>query len=492
LTPRYNPPDPAAAAARLVRTLAEHAAGAGRPASLSGAVAEAPQARLEVRLQAGFPLEEVESLSHDVETWWDTETLVIEPRGGTVAADRDFLQRWRPLLGHEPRSALFTESRGSERYALLMMLPPLEGVEAGAGLPTETLFIVDVSGSMKGPSIRQAREALLAALYRLRPDDTFNLMAFSDALTEFAPTFQPASDDALARAAGWVRDLRAGGGTEIFPALQRGVELSRLGEVDRVQRIIFLTDGAVGNEDQVLRSLLADLGPVRLHTLGIGRAPNRYLMRRMADHGRGLCDFIAETAEAENRVDAFLARLDRPVMTGLSLEWEGTEPLEIYPPGLPDLHAGEPLLVSARLAAGASPGAVRLHGRTAGGPLSFEMLLDESAPRDSGVATRWARAQVASLMADLLSGSDPDSVRARIIQVSKRFHIVTRFTSLVAVEEFPSAVDEARWVRVPNALPSSAGLAQGGTHDRLLLLTGLLLSLAGGALLVMLRGARPA
>jgi Ca-activated chloride channel family protein len=477
--PRYAPPA-AQRRAVLQQAIQEMAAAL---AAKEGPV-ETPRARIEVRVQVGFPLDSLDSPSHEIRTWWDGETLMVEPSGTSVAADRDFLLRWRPQLDREPRWAVHTEERDDGSYALLMLLPPLEDAGDGSGLATETLFIVDVSGSMKGPSIRQARQALLAALDRLRPDDAFNLLAFNDHVMEFAPSFLEATEGALEEARAWVRGLGAGGGTQIFPALRHGVDLTRLQESDRVRRILFLTDGAVQNEEEVLRSILRDLGTVRLHALGIGRAPNRYLMRRMAGYGHGLCDFITDTVEAENRIDAFFARLHRPVMTDLSLEWEGREPLEVYPARLPDLHAGEPLFVSARLPRGPEAGRVTLRGQLPDGSVTFRGELQGDAPGESGVAVRWARARVSSLFQELHAGGDAEAIRREVIEVSKTFHIVTRYTSLVALEEFPSAVDHARHVRVPNALPAGS-LPRGGTMDPLLLLLAGLLA-AGGSVLLLL------
>jgi Ca-activated chloride channel family protein len=254
-----------------------------------------------------------------------------------------------------------------------------------------------------------------------------------------------------------------------------------------VRRILFLTDGAVQNEEQVLRSILDDLGAVRLHALGIGRAPNRYLMQRMAGYGRGLCEFINDLSEAEDRMDRFFARLHRPVMTDLKLEWEGAEPIAIYPSRLPDLHAGEPLFVSARLPPGNAPDRVSLRGVMQDGPVAYHGTLEGNAPDESGVATRWARAQVASLMQDLHAGGDAETIRKEVITVSHAFHIVTRYTSLVAVEEFPTAVDQARQVPVPNG----GRLPRGGTAEPLMLALAMLLITAGGTLFLLVRRREP-
>jgi Ca-activated chloride channel family protein len=453
-----------------------------------------PRATLVARLDAGVPLQAVESDSHAIVTRRDGNVLLVEPRAGSVPADRDFHLRWRPLLTSEPRSALFTEDRADGRYVLLMLLPPTENVGAGLGLPTETLFVLDVSGSMGGPSIEQARAALLAALDRLRPGDTFNILIFNHAVTAFRTGFLPAVGPDLEEARSWVRGLRADGGTRIDLALQRGLDLIKTGDPARVQRIIFLTDGGVDDEDDVLRMVRAGLGAARLHALGIGPAPNRYLMRKMAEAGRGLCEFISTTSGVDNRVDAFFARLSRPVMTDVALDWEGAASAEIYPSPLPDLHSGEPLFVSARLGPGHSVRRVLLRGRTHDGPIGFDLIAEDGNPRESGVAVRWARARVESLTDALHENADPDAVRRAVIDVSTAFGIVTRYTSLVAVEETPSASGGVRLMKVPSGIPLGSTLLgelpQGGTDEPLLFLVGILLVCSGAACVLRVLRAR--
>ena len=460
--------------------------GAGGPAdcapSIPADLSPAPRATVQARLRLEMPSEEVVSPSHTLRTWWEGETLVIEPQEGPVAMDRDFLLRWRPLIADQPASAAYVEDREDGRYALLMLVPPEERA-GGPGLPTETLFVVDVSGSMAGPSIEQARPALVAALRRLAPEDTFDVFAFNDGIRRFRGDFVAATPETVESAATWVESLEADGGTMIHPALQEGLRQLQASMDDRVQRIVLLTDGAVSNEAEVIGSLLRHLGPVRLHTLGIGCAPNRYLMRRMAAAGHGLCEFIADPATVAPRMERFLERIGRPVTTGLTLRFEGAAPDEVYPSLLPDLHIGEPLLISAKFPAGAAPGRVVLSGRTEDGELSHTLDLAADATSGSGVATRWARAKVGDLTDRLEAGADLAAIRKEVIAVATSFGIVSRFTSLVAVEDFPSALGDARATRVPSPAPRGSEivgvLPQGGTLRPLAVVVGLASILAG-------------
>ena len=443
-----------------------------------------PRAGIRVRLEAGLPLESIDSPSHRIALERKAAGAVVTLADGTVLADRDFVLRWRIRRATEPQAALFVEDRDDGRYALAMILPPTPepAGETDAGLSTETLFIVDVAGSMDGPSIVQARRALTAALARLRPDDTFNLLKFNDRYEAYREAFLAADAESVAAASEWIADLRATGGTEILPALVHGLQMMNGGDARRERRLVFLTDGAVANEEQVLAEVVARRGEERLHVIGIGSAPNRYLMRKLASVGRGLCEFLPDDEALGPRLDAFLARIDRPVMSDLDLVWDGAPPLEAYPTSLPDLHAGEPLFVSLQL--GRSHPGVRavLQGWQGNHATEVEVVVGDRAAARSGIADRWARAKVEALLDSLRDGGDPAVVRTAVIEVATEYRLVTPYTSLVAVEEFPTAEGTSRRVALASTIGAGGDLPSGGTDGPLRLCIGLAL-LATAALL---------
>src|SRR5262249_9496996 len=153
----------------------------------------------------------------------------------------------------------------------------------------------------------------------------------------------------VAEALAWVDSLEADGGTEMIPALLEALRIAQAPESGRVRRVILLTDGAIGSEDEAFAALAPRLGATRLHVIGIGPAPNAYLMSRLAHFGRGVSEFIRTPEEVHEKTVRFLARLERPVLTDLRLDWRGAPPLDTQPERLPDLFAGEPLLVSMKL-----------------------------------------------------------------------------------------------------------------------------------------------
>ena len=430
----------------------------GHASVLRSNVARHPAARVRVEIDNGAALERIETPLHVMtRTAGKDGRVVLELAGKTVLADRDFLLNWKPARTALPEIATFVETRGDERYALIMLVPPEIESPLGTGLPTETLFVIDVSSSMKGASIEQARQALSRALDRLRPEDRFNILQFNGESHTYASDFKTATAPALEQAKSWVAGIQASGGTAIYPALARAMDMIGQGAGGFASRVIFLTDGAVANEQEVLRAIAGRLGETRLHTIGIGAAPNAYLMRKMAWHGRGICEFVATLEHADNRIDAFFDRLERPVWTDLELRWDGVRAEGIAPGRLPDLHRNEPLVLSARLDS-TRGGSLTVGGWSVDGWTERTVELDRTGIENYGVALTWARAQVETLMDSLVEGADERSVRGDVIDIALAYRLVTAYTSLVAVEQYPGELTNGLEPATRQVLPSTATL----------------------------------
>lgn len=434
--------------------------------------------RLTARIDAGVPLAAVESPTHALEArrrqdgvW--TVGLAADP----VPADRDLELVWRPVRGRAPQLARFEEEAGGDRYAALLFLPPAPEA-ADPPLPRELLIVLDTSGSMQGASIDQARRAVRAALSRLHPWDRFNVIRFSD----HAEALFPASVDADARsleiADAFVARLAAGGGTRMLPALD--LALSTVPDSAAVSQLLFVTDGQVANEEELLTFLAGRLGDRRLFPVGIGSAPNSFLLTRAAELGRGSATFVGRVEEVADKMAGLFAKLERPVLADLEVAWDDpTAESEPERPG--DLYVGEPLLLVARLAQ--PDAAVRVAGRLA--EERFEWAAPAGAPTPaSGLAKLWARRRIDALEAERrLPGADRDALRAEIVSLALAHGLATAHTSFLAVEHRPSAAPGDPVARdVPTMTPAGATLPQGGTRSALGLAAALGLALAGLAL----------
>jgi len=306
----------------------------------------------------------------------------------------------------------------------------------------------------------------------------FDVLTFADDVVPFFGRFVPADPDVVGEARSRVRAQEIRGGTDILGALRAAVAYP-WPEDDRlaVPRIVFLTDGAVSNEDAVLREIVARLGNVRLHALGIGAAPNRWLLRAMAERGGGLCAFVRSDEPGESGIDRFLERVDRPVWSSPRLAWSGAVPQETYPSRLPDLHAGEAITVVARFGPGETPAGLTVAGSTPSGPVEVEVDARGTEAEPTGIGTRWARAKVDDLLGGLHEGAAEADVRPRVVAVALAHGLVTRYTARVAVETYATASRDAVRVDVPNVIV--VPLPQGGTLRPLARLAGIVCALAG-------------
>lgn len=435
--------------------------------------AAAPTVRVNVALDAGVALAGVDSPTHALKTSGSGARRQIAFVDGAVPADRDFVLEWTPLLGAMPTSSVLVEEWNGEAYAMALLLPP---AQLPHPLPRELVLVIDTSGSMEGGSITQAKAALDLALQSLRPGDRFNVIQFNSVV-------EPLFDDAVAATPGdvrlareWVAGLRADGGTEMGPALQRALAGQR--RDGYVRQVVFATDGAVDDADGLYDAVEHGLGDSRLFAVGIGSAPNAHFIERASRLGRGSSVVVRRLDEVGERMRELFAKLDRPALRDLALAWPAAA--ESYPQQLPDLYAGEPLLVVARL--GAARGELKASGASVDAPWSASLRLDRATPA-SGIARLWAQRKADELQRRLERGEDAEAMRAAIVQLALEHHIVTPYTSLIAVERTPSAPAdvEVKSVRIANGMPEgSLGFAATATPAPLEILLGLvLLALAG-------------
>ena len=476
LTPRYTP-EPDSEASLAMQAMA------GQPEALPAAdaaderaLALPPTVALSAEILAGIELERVESPTHAVTVWAEGGTYRVVLAELAEASDRDFVLRWVPVPSKAPRSALFTDRVGDEDYALLMIVPPTLPV---APLPRELVLVIDNSGSMSGASMAQAIEAADRALARLKPGDRFNVIRFDDDFDLLFPTPVPAQPGNVARARAFVRSLQADGGTEMLPPLRAAFA----GEPAEgyLRQVVLATDAAIGNEDELLQLVERARGQARLFPVGIGSAPNGHFLRKAAEAGRGSFIVVRDVEDVAVQMDALLARLDRPAMRDLAVDWPGVA--EAYPSRMPDLYQGEALQVVARL--DALRGVATVRGLSPQ-PWVRRILIDgEKATPAPGIGRLWARARIDSLEDEIRRGGEIERLRPAIVDVALRHGLVSSYTSLVAVDRTPARPREAGLgsTQVANATPAgSLAFAQGSTGWTRELLLAIALALGGLAL----------
>jgi Ca-activated chloride channel family protein len=456
------------------------------PALLPATSTTAHGLKFNANLVSAVEFAAIESRYHDVDIRQVENGYSIELLNPHQVTDRDFELSWTPTLGSHPSASLTTFNDGESVYAQLMLAPPM--ADAINPQPREVIFIIDTSGSMEGASLVQAKAALLHALGSLSADDYFNLLEFNSITDLLYDQSVPVTQSSLYTATNFINGLKANGGTDMAPALKTALELP---EVPRLMRqVVFITDGAVGNETELLQKVAQDLGDSRMFTVAIGHAPNSWFMRKTAEIGRGSYVHIGKADEVNERMSALWNRIQLPALTNICIDWG--ESAEFYPEIVPDLYAGEPLWLLARLPS--EPTLIELCGELNG--LDWRLNVngwDAAAAVDNGdsLAKLWARKKIEALEDSLMFGADRELTQLEITATALEYGLLTRQTSLVAVDKTPRRKSDVSLTRsnIPGLLPAGspaelAGYPSTATGWLSQLLLSLLVLLLATAMLV--------
>ncbi|WP_146658188.1 VIT domain-containing protein [Enhygromyxa salina] len=417
-----------------------------------------------VSLESGLRPRALRSKFHDVDIRREGDVAFIEldRDAGPVLANRDFELSW-DLGQRQPRAAIVAQPGGGtdDGYFTLTVQPP-ERVPDEQAVPRELVFVVDNSGSMGGVPLDTAKALMRRALKGMRPDDTFNVLRFSEDASGLSSSLLPATTSNIEKGIEYVNAMSGMGGTQMTAGIEAALDLPH--EADRVRIVMFLTDGYIGNEAQIFRLIEGEIGDTRLFSLGVGGAPNRYLLDGMARVGRGAVTYAGIGEDIEPVVERFYERVATPVLTDIEIDWEGLSVAEILPGKIPDLFAGQPLTVFGRYQ-GAPTGTIHVRGKARGKlvelPVSFDVA---KADEVQGVSSVWARNKVDDLLGypALPNGSVVDAAtEAAVVKLAIEYRIMTAYTSFVAVDE-QRVVDPDGTVRtIVQPLP----IPQGTTYE---------------------------
>jgi Ca-activated chloride channel homolog len=425
---------------------------------------------LEVTLDAGVPIDALASKTHDVsiERSGDHQAHVTLKDLATIP-NKDFILRY-DVAGAKISDAVLTHSTPAGGFFTMILQPP-ERVTVEDVTPKELIFVLDTSGSMSGFPIEKAKETMKLALDNLYPADTFNLITFAGDEHILFPGPVSATKENLAKAQAFLETRQGGGGTEMMKAIRASMDPSD--KQDHVRIVCFMTDGYVGNEMEIISEVQKHPN-ARVFSFGIGSSVNRYLLDNMAKYGRGEVEYVSLNDDGSAPARRFHERVRNPLLTDISIDWNGMAVSDVYPKTIPDLFGAKPVIVNGRYT-GNGRGIIRLKGKMSGRDFVRDIAVDFSSPQSHDVlATLWARMRVDDLMSQDFSGAQQgamkDDVKQNITQLGLDYRLMTQFTSFVAVEEMVvTDGGQPRRIDVPVEVPEGVNrqMAYGDETEQL-------------------------
>ena len=419
---------------------------------------------LEVALDAGLIIDNLSSKTHLVDIQRpDNRSARLRLKENATIPNKDFILRYD--VGTQAIQDAVLTHRSDKGGFFTMILQPPDRITVADVTPKELVFVLDTSGSMHGFPIDKAKETMKLALDGLNPSDTFNLITFAGDTSILFPEPVPATRENLRKAQAFLSTYQGAGGTEMMKAIEAALKPSD--DQSHVRIVCFMTDGYVGNEMEIIAEVQKH-PKARVFAFGIGESVNRFLLDKMAEAGRGEVEYVGLNDDGSAAAHRFHERVRNPLLTDISIDWNGLPVADVYPQRIPDLFSAKPVVVTGRYT-GPGRATIRLKGKMAGNDFVREIPVElpEAMASHDVLASLWARARVDDLMGQDFQGMHSENMRAdlkdTITQLGIEYRLMTQFTSFVAVEEIVVTDDgQPRRIDVPLESPAGVNMAGDG------------------------------
>lgn len=403
-----------------------------------------------VDIEAPYAVGGLVSANHAISSHAGNGVTTVELTAGATLANRDFELSWT-MGGDTTEAAVMTQPDEDGGGAFTLTLVPPTSLEADEAVPRDLIFVVDNSGSMGGKPMDTAKAVMREAIDSMGPRDRFTVLRFSESASKLSPGLLDNTATNRRRGLDYVDDMRGMGGTHMRAGIEAALALAQAS--DRVPMVLLLTDGYIGNEAAVFELADLRLGHARIFGLGVGQAPNRFLLDGLSTVGRGAVSYVRSSETVQRTVERFYSRIASPALRDVSIDW-GTLPVEdVAPQRIPDLFVGQPIVVYGRYATQGA-GTVVVEGWQGSRKARFEVEVDlADGSSGSGLRSMWARTRIEELL------RDPDVWRldadARELRTEKAttialaYRVLTEHTAFVAVDNEVATKDVAKTVAVP-------------------------------------------
>lgn len=402
------------------------------------------------------PVQDLSSPSHKINSSEnDPKRISIElddseQNGG----NRDFILRYQ-LAGKQINSGLLLYEGEKENFFMTMMQAP-KRVESEAIPPREYIFVVDVSGSMRGHPIEVSKKLMRNLLVNLKPQDQFNVLVFAGTSGWLSDASLSVNEDNLQRAFTYIDSHRGGGSTQIIRALKKAMSFPR--RFDNLSRsVVIITDGYVNVETETFDLIRDNLDACNVFSFGIGSSVNRFIIEGMARTGQGEPLIITDKNEAGSKAEKFRKYISTPVLSQIHTMFEGFEAYDIYPKTSPDLFADRPIVVYGKWR-GKARGKITLSGNTNNEEYvnTINVSSAASSTKNKSLKYIWARNAIKE-KGDYYQLSSNDELRKEITNLGLKYNLLTKFTSFLAIDkaEKVNKNKDLASVTQPNPMPQN-------------------------------------
>ncbi|MEG4243070.1 VIT domain-containing protein [Microcoleus sp. MON2_D6] len=438
-----------------------------------------------VEIDAGVAIGDVRSTSHQITTDRRGNIVQVQLANSDTIPNKDLILRYR-VAGENTRATVLTQSDQRGGHFATYLIPALN-YKTNEIVPKDVVFLMDTSGSQKGEPLAKSKELMRRFIQGLNSNDTFTIIDFANTTQALSTTPLANTAENRQSAINYIEKLQANGGSELLNGLQAVMNFPAAA-TGRLRSIVLITDGYIGNENEVLALVQQSLKPGnRLYSFGVGGSVNRFLLNRLAEVGRGTSQVIRQDEPSAEATEKFFREINRPVLTNIQISWEGVgEKPEIYPIAPPDLFASGPLVLFGKKA-DRTNGQLRIRGTLAGGK-AYEQVLPVNFAQSGGrqrestsvaatatdfgnpaVAQLWGRSRIKDLMNQMFGGETKSLVEA-VTNTALTYRLLSEYTAFVAVSEEVRVEPDGsrRRVQVPVELPqgvSYEGIFESGGEE---------------------------
>ena len=393
---------------------------------------------ISVTIDAGIAIQNIESLNHETEIVIERSgTAYILLKNDSEIPNRDFVLRYSTATDRI-ETGIITHNGNLGGHFMLILQPDID-IDVSEITAKEMFFVVDCSGSMSGQPMEVAKETVRQFVSGMNPDDTFQIMRFSETASSMSPIPLSNTEQNVEKGLRYINCMSGTGGTMMIEGIRSAIGYPE--DPERMRFVIFLTDGFIGNEAEILRELQSTLGEnTRLFSVGVGSSPNRYLIEGLAEEGRGQAYYVGLNEDPDESVTAIYDKINNPYLVGIDIDWGNLNVHDVYPSRIPDLFAGEPLVIVGQYD-GYGTDEIEISGRVAGRNWSTEIDVNFPATQDANdvIAILWARKKIHDLNRDMYSASgylqNNQDIIDEITDTALDYRIMSEYTSFVAVSE---------------------------------------------------------